>query len=238
MSSEREETMPDFDIAVAALVLNFGWYPFHHGTLGVIRSLGRLGIPVFTVQRNLLVPSGISRYLSGKFLWKSDGENVDHFLDGMATIAKKLDRPTILVPTDDLSAILIAENSHLLFAPSVFQIHICAAVTRTSSICRQQAKSLSYLPAFGDRLPGHLFPRISSAIAGFCGPGAVPRVCEGNRTMVSAPIRKKHCDCFKPAGTTDVLRHPWGARSHQIFHDSGGDSGISLGRLECSGVLR
>src|SRR5579872_5620935 len=99
--------MPDFDTSVAALVLNLGEYPFHQGSLGVIRSLGSVGIPVFTIQRSRFIPSGASRYLSGKFSWKSDGKDVDHFLDGIATIAKKLDRPTILVPTDDLSAILI-----------------------------------------------------------------------------------------------------------------------------------
>jgi D-aspartate ligase len=112
--------MPQFDTSVAALVLNFGEYPFHQGSLGVIRSLGSVGIPVFAIQRRLHIPSGESRYLRGKFLWNSDGKNVDHFLDGMATIAKKLDRPTILVPTDDLSAVLIAENSHLLSSKFTF----------------------------------------------------------------------------------------------------------------------
>jgi len=112
--------MPDFDTSVAALVLNFGEYPFHQGSLGVIRSLGSVGIPVFAIQRSRFIPSGASRYLSGKFLWKSDGKNVAHFLEGLATIAKKLDRPTILVPTDDLSSILIAENSHLLSSQFTF----------------------------------------------------------------------------------------------------------------------
>src|SRR5579864_1637233 len=103
-----------FDRSVAVLVLNFGEYPFLHGTLGIIRSLGRLGIPVFAVQRYPSLPSGASRYLSGRFLWEADGRNTDQFIEGMAMIGKILDRPTIVVPADDFSAILIAENADAL----------------------------------------------------------------------------------------------------------------------------
>src|SRR5580692_5113985 len=108
------EIAAHFDRSVAVLVLNFGEYPFLHGTLGIIRSLGRLGIPVFAVQRYPSLPSGASRYLTGRFLWGADGRNADQFLEGMARIGKILDRPTILVPADDFSAILIAENADAL----------------------------------------------------------------------------------------------------------------------------
>jgi predicted ATP-grasp superfamily ATP-dependent carboligase len=62
----------------------------------------------------------MSKYISGKFLWKADAKDKDQFLEGMATIAKMLDGPTILVPTDDLSAILIAEHADVLTSLSRF----------------------------------------------------------------------------------------------------------------------
>jgi len=99
-----------FDTSVATLVLNFGTYPFHQSTLGIVRSLGRVGIRVYTVQRESFIPSGVSRYLSGKFLWRTDPQDSVRFLEGMETIGKILDRPTIVVPADDLSALLIAEH--------------------------------------------------------------------------------------------------------------------------------
>lgn len=98
----------------AVLVLNFGEYPFHQGSLGIIRSLGSLGIPVFTIQRNGFIPSGASRYLSGKFMWSADAKCSSEFLEGMAGIAKSLGRETVLVPADDLSAIMIAEHAQNL----------------------------------------------------------------------------------------------------------------------------
>jgi D-aspartate ligase len=110
----------NFDTSVAALVINFGAYPFHQSSLGIIRSLGRVGIPVFAVQRNSFIPSGASRYLSGKVLWRTKAGDRRRFVEGMALIARILDRPAILVPADDLSAILIAENANKLPAEFIF----------------------------------------------------------------------------------------------------------------------
>jgi D-aspartate ligase len=117
-----QEIAVDFDRSIAALVLNFGEYPLMHGTLGIIRSLGRLGIPVFTILRRPRLPVGASRYLAGRFLWPIDGKspNLDEFLDGMARIGKMLDRPTPLVAGDDISAILIAEHTEDLAPQFVF----------------------------------------------------------------------------------------------------------------------
>lgn len=109
-----------FDTSVAALVLNFGEYPFHQSSIGVIRSLGRMHVPVFAVQRNRFIASGTSRYIAGKIVWPTDAQDGELFVEGMAKIAKILDRPTLLVPADDLSAILIAEHADELPSSFVF----------------------------------------------------------------------------------------------------------------------
>jgi predicted ATP-grasp superfamily ATP-dependent carboligase/thioredoxin reductase len=114
LPARKRQATATFDTSVAVLVLNLGGHPFHQASLGIIRSLGSVGIPVFAVQRSPFIPSGASQYISGKFLWKTDGKNSDQFLEGMAAIAKILDPPTILLPTDDLSAILIAEHADVL----------------------------------------------------------------------------------------------------------------------------
>src|SRR5712664_3094756 len=111
LTAMDRELAGHFDTSIAALVLSFSAYPFHQSSLGIIRTLGRVGIPVFAVQRNSLIPSGVSRYLAGKFLWRTDAQDSGRFLEGMVRIGKILDRPTILVPADDLSAILIAEHA-------------------------------------------------------------------------------------------------------------------------------
>jgi D-aspartate ligase len=103
-----------FDTGTPVLVLKLGRYALHHGGLGVIRTLGRAGVPVYGVHEDRLAPAAMSRYLSGKFIWKTEGESVEQFLDGMAVLGRRLGRPTILIPTDDLAAILVAEHAAAL----------------------------------------------------------------------------------------------------------------------------
>jgi predicted ATP-grasp superfamily ATP-dependent carboligase len=108
------EIDPAFDTSVPALVLKLDTYALHHGGLGVVRSLGRLGIPVYGVYHERWAPSATSRYLSGKFIWRDGSGDAERFLDGMAAIGERLGRPSVLIPTDDLGAILISEHAPAL----------------------------------------------------------------------------------------------------------------------------
>jgi D-aspartate ligase len=103
-----------FGTSMPVVVLKVGRYALHHGGLGVIRTLGRVGVPVYGVHEDRLAPAAASRYLAGKFIWKTGGESVERFLQGMAELGRRLGRPAILVPTDDLAAILVAEHAAVL----------------------------------------------------------------------------------------------------------------------------
>jgi len=94
-----------------ALILKIGGYPIHHGGLGIIRSLGMLGIPVYTVIENRYAPAAVSRYLTGTFVWNTRGVERTQLLEGLEKIGQQLNQPTILVPTDDYAASLIAEEA-------------------------------------------------------------------------------------------------------------------------------
>jgi D-aspartate ligase len=100
-----------FDRGTPALVLKLGHYPLHHGGLGVIRSLGRVGVPVLGVHEDRFTPAAVSAYLEGRFLWRTTGRDAELLLAGMAAIGEALGRPTVLVPTDDLGAIFVAEHA-------------------------------------------------------------------------------------------------------------------------------
>lgn len=106
-SHSIQSTVPVLVLADSALVL-------HHGTLGIIRSLGRIGIPVYTVTKDRFTPAAASKYLTGAFIWQPRGLNAQEFVEGMNVIYRALSRTTVLVPTDDCSAILIAEHASAL----------------------------------------------------------------------------------------------------------------------------
>jgi D-aspartate ligase len=53
------------DVSTPAVVLKFDPNVMHHGGLGAIRSLGRMGVPVYAVQESSWSPAAHSRYLRG-----------------------------------------------------------------------------------------------------------------------------------------------------------------------------
>jgi D-aspartate ligase len=93
------------------LILKTGHYALHHGGLGIIRSLGSLGVPVFTVIEDRFAPAAVSKYLKGTFVWDTRDSSRSQLLEGLERIGRQLKLPIILIPTDDAGAILIAEEA-------------------------------------------------------------------------------------------------------------------------------
>ena len=115
---------------VPVLVLADGHLVLHHGGVGIIRSLGRMGVPVYSVIKDRFTPAAVSRYLTGAFIWRRQDLDVEQVLEGMAIIGERLQRPTIVIPTDDVAAILLAEQRALL--PRWFHFpHVPAQLPRT-----------------------------------------------------------------------------------------------------------
>ncbi|WP_439392899.1 hypothetical protein ACRQ5Q_26895 [Bradyrhizobium sp. PMVTL-01] len=93
------------------LILKTGRYALNHGGLGIIRSLGMLGAPVFSVIEDHLAPTAFSKYLTGTFVWETRDLPSPRLLEGLEKIGRQLKLPTVLIPTDDVGAILIAEEA-------------------------------------------------------------------------------------------------------------------------------
>ncbi|WP_210440876.1 carboxylate--amine ligase [Nocardioides xinjiangensis] len=102
--------VPDVDTATPAVVLKLGDNPFDHGGLGAARSLGRLGVPVYAVDRSAGTPPLASRYVRGRWVWQPNVDDTDQVREGLMRLAERIGRPSVLVPTDDLSAVFLAEE--------------------------------------------------------------------------------------------------------------------------------
>lgn len=106
---------PQADVDVPALLVKIGNYPLHHGGVGIIRSLGRLGIPVYAITEDRWTPAAMSRFLCGRFVWPTTGEEEPAgLIKGLLDIGGRIGRPAVLVPTDDEAAVLIAEHAATL----------------------------------------------------------------------------------------------------------------------------
>ena len=99
------------DRTVPTLIFKIGSYPLHHGTLGIIRSLGSAGIRVYAIVEDRFTPAAMSRYLADSFLWKTGGLEEDVLLAGLNSIGERLGRPAVLISTDDRAAVFVAEHS-------------------------------------------------------------------------------------------------------------------------------
>ncbi|KUN26706.1 D-aspartate ligase [Streptomyces antibioticus] len=99
------------DREVPGLIVKFGDYPLHHGGVGAIRSLGRLGVPMYAITEDRYTPAATSRYLKKAFVWPTTGtEEPERLVAGLLRIGRRIGRPAVLVPTDEEAAVLIAEH--------------------------------------------------------------------------------------------------------------------------------
>jgi predicted ATP-grasp superfamily ATP-dependent carboligase len=98
------------DTSTPAVILKLDRNVFHHGGLGVARTLGRLGVPVHLVYEDVLAPAAASRYVYGRWRWNPDLDDPDRIRDGLLRLAERIGRPAVLIPTDDAGAIFLAEH--------------------------------------------------------------------------------------------------------------------------------
>ena len=95
------------------VVLKFDPNIFHHGALGIARTLGRLGVPVYGVQEDRWTPMARSRYLRDKLPWMDAGAGKQN-LPRLLRIGRALGGRAILIPTDDVGSIFVAEHAQAL----------------------------------------------------------------------------------------------------------------------------
>jgi D-aspartate ligase len=106
--------LSDIDVSTPAVVLKFDHNVMHHGGLGAIRSLGRLGVPVYGVHEGPLAPAASSRYLQGRFFWNAEPSRTATVRDGLLRLAERIGQPAVLITTDDAGAIFLAEHAEAL----------------------------------------------------------------------------------------------------------------------------
>jgi predicted ATP-grasp superfamily ATP-dependent carboligase len=99
--------MPSFDIRVPAVLLRIDRNPFHHGTLGAVRSLGRAGIDVHLVADCAGSPVRASRFVRRMHPPPAPGAPPADVALALRRVAARVARPAVLIPMDDASAVAV-----------------------------------------------------------------------------------------------------------------------------------
>jgi D-aspartate ligase len=85
-----------------------------HGGLGILRSLGRLGIPVYTVDSDPRGPASYSRYLRGRFVFDLATACPEATVDKLLEVGKRIGPRAVLVPTWDEMSMLVSDAYDVL----------------------------------------------------------------------------------------------------------------------------
>jgi D-aspartate ligase len=109
--------MTTIDTSTPVVVLKCVPYAWHSGTIGVIRSLGRLGVPVYLTGESRRCPAARSRHLRG-VLHESPTSDFHDLLDRLERLS--LDRPAVLVPVDDVGTLFLDEHGDKLAGSFLF----------------------------------------------------------------------------------------------------------------------
>lgn len=167
------------------LILKTRRYAVHHGGVGIIRSLGRLGIPVYAVTEDWLTPAATSRYLARGFVWNAENLPRSQMLEALSAIGTRIGKPTILIPTDDLGAVLIAEEAATLRRWFVFP-EISPGLPRKLAnkatlfeLCRQMN-----VPS-----PDTLFPTSLSDVSAFAETACFPVVIKAAAAWLETSVK-------------------------------------------------
>ncbi|HLH30183.1 MAG TPA: hypothetical protein VKY31_03205 [Terriglobia bacterium] len=92
----------------------------HYSALGAMRSLGRLGVDVYGIHAKRYSAPSRSKYCRRVFLWDLDNSPAKDSVEYLLSIADKLGSRVLLLPTNDETALFVAENTRSLEQAFVF----------------------------------------------------------------------------------------------------------------------
>ncbi|GAA0905828.1 ATP-grasp domain-containing protein [Streptomyces thermoalcalitolerans] len=205
------------DRDVPALIVKFGNYPLHHGGVGAIRSLGRLGIPMYAITEDAYTPAASSRYLTRAFVWPTRGtEEAGHLVEGLLRIGRRIGRPTVLVPTDEEAAVLIAEHQDALGEHFLFPRVAPGLPRRLAS--KQGLHELCV--EHGIPSPAAVFPQSYDDIVAFAARARFPVVAKNREAFLrrSNPAVNGTTRIATPEGLLALARD-WGERPGVILQE-------------------
>src|SRR5215831_6045958 len=84
---------------------------FDHCGVGMMRSLGRLGVAVYGIDANPGNPAFASRYCRGRFLWDAEVEPAEKTISFLRDIALRLGQRPILISNGDILSLFVTDHA-------------------------------------------------------------------------------------------------------------------------------
>ncbi|MEV6395121.1 ATP-grasp domain-containing protein [Streptomyces sp. NPDC051907] len=190
-----------FDAGVPALVLRLDRNPFHHGTLGAVRSLGRAGVEVHAVVESRRSPVGRSRYLHRAHVRPRGPMTWTRFVETLLQVSDRIGRPAVLIAMDDLSAIGVAAHATRLASRYLFP----AQPADLPALLADKAELAALCERAGIEHPRTVLPASAAEAADAVRGLGLPLVAKWSRPWLLAP----HAADLR---STTLVRSPADAR--------------------------
>jgi D-aspartate ligase len=162
--------LPALDTKIPVLLLKRDPCVIHHGAVGIARSFGKLGVPVYAIVEDRYTPLATCRYVAGAFVDRS--RDTKEFLQHVAAIGESLKRPAIVLPTDDSGAIFISEHADILRRWFLFP-NLPTGLPRQLA---DKASLYSLCREIGISCPEHAVPKSIAQVHEFIGRATFPVV--------------------------------------------------------------
>ena len=181
-------TSPTLDRTVPVLLLRVDPCVIHHGSVGIARSLSKLGVPVYAIVEDRYTPLAVCRHLTGAFVNRRT--HTTGLLDCLAAIGETMKRPTVLLPTDDRGAVFIAEHAEALARWFVFP-HLPAELPRQLV---DKTSLYSLCGRMGIPCPEYAVPTSIDQVHEFIGRARFPVVAKIG--VHSRRLKNRHSSCI------------------------------------------
>jgi predicted ATP-grasp superfamily ATP-dependent carboligase len=162
--------------ALPVVVLKVARVPFHHGSLGITRTLGRLGVPVYTFHDSRWEAGAFSRFQARPLTHPLDGLPAAEIIQYLLDVGRRICGPAVLIPVDDMGSILVADHADALRDQFIFP-------EQPPGLARQLAskKELYFLcRRMGVSTPQTSFPRGLDELLSFAQTAAFPVVLKAD----------------------------------------------------------
>jgi D-aspartate ligase len=147
----------------------------HHGSLGIARSLGRLGIPVHGLVATPGHPASQSRYWRALWTWDVEAAPAAASVDYLLTLARRLGGTAVLIPVSDRTAEFTAAH-----APALREHFLFPEVSRQLVGSLTSKKEMHFLAGkLGIPAPKTSFPQSRHDVAAVLDRASFPVVLKG-----------------------------------------------------------
>ncbi|MEU5885888.1 ATP-grasp domain-containing protein [Streptomyces sp. NPDC047461] len=166
-----------FDTRVPAVLLRIDRNPFHHGTLGAVRSLGRAGVEVHVIADSAGSPVARSRFVRRIHPPPPPQASAPDIAVALRRIAAGVARPAVLIPMDDASAVAV-DRLRAELAPSYL---LPAATGPLAERVADKAELAALCAAVDVPHPLTLIPRSAAEAAGAAWRLGLPVIAKWSR---------------------------------------------------------